>query len=124
LATPSDGKYVDAIVKLIQRDIPVSKVEATGSTDPEDAAPEPSERRPRRERHRGEHKRETPKAEHVAKPEPVAKASKPTDHEPRKPAPERHTPRPARSTPAAGGHSPFGSDGPVPAFLLRPTGAR
>ena len=71
----------------------------------------------------GENQAESRRA-NVAKPEPVAKASKPTDHEPRKPAPERHTPRPARSTPAAGGHSPFGSDGPVPAFLLRPTGAR
>jgi len=134
LATPSDGKYIDAIVKLIQRDIPVTRLEATGRIDPEDAAAEAPEREPRRERHRGERKRETPTPEHkreapqperaANKPEPVAKAAKPADHEPRKPAPERHAPRPARSAPAGGGHSPFGSDGPVPAFLLRPTSVR
>jgi superfamily II DNA/RNA helicase len=126
LAAPADGKYVDAIVKLIQRDIPQIKLDAA-SVEVVDAADdaERGERRGRRTRNRGERQPETSKSEapvHDAPP----KATKPIDREPRKSTPERSAQqRPARPLPTGGaGHSPFGSDGPVPAFLLRPAGAR
>ena len=120
LAAPSDGKYVDAIVKLIQRDIPQIKLDAAAvEVEPGVADSESSERRGRRTRNRGERKGE------VHKSEAPPKAATPVDRESRKLAPERPAPRPARPLPAGGsGHSPFGSDGPVPAFLLRPASAR
>jgi superfamily II DNA/RNA helicase len=135
LAAPADGKYVDAIVKLIQRDIPVVKLE--GVTADESAA----------DPHTGRGRREGRKA-HGDGAERPAKAAREHDgtrsggkrrHEPRtdaappetKPAraPESPRPpkpaRPARERDRAPSHgTPFGSDGPVPAFLLRPSGVR
>jgi superfamily II DNA/RNA helicase len=128
LASPSDGKYVDAIVKLIQRDIPVVSFEGSSV---EAAADEP--RAPREEGRRGRRtrgKEREPKAngggrQREAEPAPVqAEQSRPPRKQRRQeerptPAPTqpRHDREPADST-------PFGSDGFVPAFLLRPSGAR
>jgi len=129
LATPADGKYVDAIVKLIQRDIPMIKLDASLEVEPVAADAEPSERRGRRDRHRGERKSDAPrsnvhKADSVKAEAPAPQAAKPASRD-RAPTPERPAARPARSLPVGGGsQSPFGSDGPVPAFLLRPAGAR
>jgi superfamily II DNA/RNA helicase len=138
LATPSDGKYVDAIVKLIQRDIPVTKLEgALGFSDDADA----HEARPRRDRHRGERKSEGHKGDHKSgdhKPRvhkaddhraegaPAEKPQKAADGPSRSEAqaPRRTPSAPRSHPPGAGAHSPFGSDGPVPAFLLRPGNVR
>jgi superfamily II DNA/RNA helicase len=138
LAAPSDGKYVDAIVKLIQRDIPVTKLEgALGFSDDADA----HEARPRRDRHRGERKSEGHKGDHKSgdlKPRvhkaddhraegaPAEKPQKAADGPSRSEAqaPRRTPSAPRSHPPGAGAHSPFGSDGPVPAFLLRPGNVR
>jgi superfamily II DNA/RNA helicase len=126
LATPSDGKYVDAIVKLIQRDIPVVKLE--GALDVE--TPDESEREPRgprRERQRGRvHKADAPRAEKPERPQrsqspEKSEAPERAERAPRKDeARERRDSQPARQRSHGGaGQSPFGNDGPVPAFLLR-----
>jgi superfamily II DNA/RNA helicase len=137
LAQPSDGKYLDAIVKLIQKDIPeVAKVVIGPRSDDEERDEKPAlksaargrrgrqsrgERRPQEaapadvrqesaieERAREERPRE--ERQNSRRPEPAAAA--PSARQPvaqRKPSPPR---KPSES--------PFGNDGPVPAFLLRP----
>ena len=156
LVTPSDGKYLDAIVKLIQRDIPTMALDAAAVAGDTSVAREPrgEERAPREGRARGRRTRggeaprshepkagNEPKARHDPKPpreetaRPARDEGRPaaprpareeaaTAHPPReeRPRQERQPQRPRReSTPAS--DTPFGSDGPVPAFLLRP-GAR
>ena len=133
LASPSDGKYVDAIVKLIQRDIPEVKLDGLELADAGEA--DAHEARPRRDRHRGgrkadghksaDHKPRVHKAEdHHAEAPRAEKPEKAADRPARNEAqPPRRTP-PAPRPPGGGAQSPFGSDGPVPAFLLRPGNVR
>ena len=128
LATPSDGKYLDAITNMIQREIPPMALGKDGADAPRERPPreEREPRRSERESRRGD--REPRRAEH----EPRDRKREPRQQSEAVPAPRQRTeetsprptpqPQPARR-PAAGG-SPFGSDGPVPAFLLRPFGAR
>jgi superfamily II DNA/RNA helicase len=127
LAAPADGKYLDAILKLIQRDIPVVKLNgAAGQPEP---SSEPTEHRGR---DRGNRRRgQRPERRESAPGTPAAdapKASRQADErqprkEPRPPTPEpqrRQQQAPRRRDPAVDADSPFGQDGPVPAFLLRP----
>ena len=141
LATPSDGKYLDAITKLIQKDIPPmalggAPAEAGEPTD----APLRSAARGRSRRGQGgrdarqpspaaaEPRREPrPAAPVEARREPKPEAERP-HREPRR-EPQRKRPEPAepqqRQQKSGSDHgivpdSPFGSDGPIPAFLLRP----
>ncbi|KKB08456.1 DEAD/DEAH box helicase [Devosia geojensis] len=111
LVAPADSKHLDAIVKLIQRDIPWTE-SATAAP-----AEEPSEERrgPRRR------KSDDGKAE-AGKPARPARTSRRGDT--RKDDERREEPRrkPDPREAAALGideNSPFGADGPVPAFLLR-----
>ena len=140
LATPSDGKYLDAITKLIQRDIPLMKVEGAGDDpsvhEPRDA----SESRPRRGRPERDDSPKVDRAprpprERQAAPKPAAErqtpdtpreapaARPPQENRPPKPRREQQAAKPPRERNAET-DSPFGSDGPVPAFLLRTGGAR
>jgi superfamily II DNA/RNA helicase len=167
LATPSDGKYMDAITKLIQRDIPQVQMDRAAaaedtSTPREErssrgerssngaergARPEQaqSQSRGRRGARRGAPDRAPTPAPVQAEraPAPVqaelegdievvrtAPAPRPAE-QPRRQAEQprrqpddsgeqrRKSSRPAKTS-GGGGDSPFGSDGPVPAFLLRP----
>jgi superfamily II DNA/RNA helicase len=123
LASSSDGKYLDAIVKLIQKDIPLLKVDAAAPSEAEPAAAEDA---PRRERGRGHGKRGADRAERVADPAPAetSEARPPRERSERRP---RNGERPVNKTerlPEYASDTPFGSDGPVPAFLLRSSGAR
>jgi superfamily II DNA/RNA helicase len=137
LATPSDGKYVDAITKLIAKDI--SEVKLGGGTVERPDTEERTERAPREGRgRRGGRARETT----AAKTEAV-KAEAAAPHEAREPRAERnerprrpsrndarenirgngaekpaHEPR-TQHVEGIVADSPFGSDGPIPAFLLR-----
>ncbi len=146
LVTPSDGKYLDAIVKLIQRDIPtmsldksaVADIEADTSTvrpsrHSEASRPERGRRArtPRREpRSAPPEAKSTPPEARAEQPQtrredrPAKPAPRPVDAAPR--APEPRQPRPAKPAREKSGaaDSPFGSDGPVPAFLLRSGPAR
>lgn len=133
LATPSDGKYVDAITKLIAKDIP--EVKLSGGV-PEHSGAEERGERPLREGRgrRGGRARET---------EPVRAeiAAAQGADEPRAERNERSR-RPSRNGAARDSNrpggadkpgreprtdhiegivadSPFGSDGPIPAFLLQ-----
>ena len=116
LAAPSDGKYLDAIVKLIQKDIPL--LETAGVSDTTEAGQEraPREERPRR----GERK---PKHADEARPagEKKREGRGPRDNRGRD---RRDEAEGTGNMPEYSSDTPFGSDGPVPAFLLRSSGVR
>lgn len=145
LAAPSDGKYIDAITKLIQRDIPKMDAEA-----PEMPAHESSEERPPRSEARNRRGRSRRGGEQSApavvaeaapvearpqrepqaatEPKPRRERQQPRSDSPapqprREAQPERQDRRPRRREVEAEekSDSPFGSEGPIPAFLLRPT---
>jgi hypothetical protein len=110
-------------VKLIQRDIPLLKVDAVASTETE--APEADEA-PRRERGRRGKRGAERGSERPADAAPAEKseARPPRERSERRP---RNNDRPVNKTerlPEYASDTPFGSDGPVPAFLLRSSGAR
>ncbi|MEO5805709.1 DEAD/DEAH box helicase [Devosia sp.] len=155
LVAPADHKHLDAILKLIQRDIAwletgKSTAAAAPAADAEGEAPATGEEKPVRRRRgaqRGRPERPAGEARPVAETRPVAeRPAKTIEAEaaeapppvaaatPRqqRPAGERRPPqeRPARTRPPKGetrdsesqgtdDGSPFGSEGPVPAFLLR-----
>jgi len=128
LAAPADGKYLDAILKLIQKDIPLLKVDGEASSATEAVADDEPRSEPRSRRGRGRDKRSDD-----AKP-----AREPTEARPPREKPEakpqrEKSPRPQRDErpasksgrdPEYASDTPFGSDGPVPAFLLRSSVAR
>jgi superfamily II DNA/RNA helicase len=127
LVGPSDSKHLDAIVKLIQK--PIDWLDAVV---PASSVAEKSEEerpaRPARTRRGGPRTRPQAIAEEPAKApvEPAAEAL-PTREE-STPAPRHRererTRRPAKTRAAETNeisNSPFGDEGPIPAFLLRPT---
>ncbi len=148
LATPADGKYVDAITSLIRKDIPEVKPEggaaeaSTGPGETEERAPrtsrrtrgnrtektERSERQP--EADRTPRAEQPPRAERAPRPEQPQRAER-AETAPRADQaarPEREKPRRAHredrfeepsTSEGVDAKSPFGADGPVPAFLLR-----
>jgi superfamily II DNA/RNA helicase len=101
LVSPSDTKHLDSIRKLIQRDI-----EWVGAAPAREEEEEPAPKKPARgKRGAAAHKEE--------KPEPGKPAEKP------KPAKQKSRTQPTDAQLGIDENSPFGSDGPVPAFLLR-----
>ncbi|MEO6012398.1 MAG: DEAD/DEAH box helicase [Devosia sp.] len=122
LAAPSDGKYLDAIVKLIQKDIPLMPLDgaAVAAETPisEDEAPREARRsrgatrQPRENRGDRSERTERPRRE------------KPPTEQPRQERAAAPSPTPQAKQPEYTSDSPFGSDGPVPAFLLRGSGPR
>ncbi len=122
LASPADGKYLDAITRLIQHDIPVMPFAAARDGGEESEAPmrelQHRGERPRRERGRDDRGERAPREERAAKPPRPEAEQAPAPKS--RPAPQPRRPR----EPATAGDSPFGSDGPVPAFLLRPGSPR
>jgi superfamily II DNA/RNA helicase len=119
LSAPSDGKYLDAILKLIQKDIPLLKLDAQAQAEPEAVADEEPRSESRGRRGRGRDKRSD-------EPKPArekAEAKAPREKSERRPRDERPAGKPARA-PDYTSDTPFGSDGPVPAFLLRSSVAR
>ena len=120
LATPADGKYLDAIVKLIQKDIPLLKLDGEAPAKAPAAATEEEPRsHARGRRGRGREKDGEDSKPAREKPDPKAAREKPA----RKPRDERPSNKPSR-VPEYTSDTPFGSDGPVPAFLLRSSVAR
>jgi superfamily II DNA/RNA helicase len=129
LSAPSDGKYLDAILKLIQRDIPAISLGAQAAEDIAADTSAPREREPRHREHsrqRGERPRRekangasSPAKERVPAAHPtkenVQPSSKP-ETAPRAAHPKQPSRQPAERP------SGFGTD--VPAFLLRPGTAR
>ncbi|GLQ09651.1 RNA helicase [Devosia yakushimensis] len=145
LVGPADGKHLDAIVKLIQK--PIEWLEVAGGAAPAAAeeAPEDSKpKRPARSRRGGPR----PAAEKAAaNPDvesaepapkspgrgarPAAEQTEAVEAQPAKPQrseeakpPRGRGRRPAESRADESGidpSSPFGNDGPIPAFLLRST---
>ncbi|MCW5722178.1 MAG: DEAD/DEAH box helicase [Devosia sp.] len=110
LVGPSDDKYLDAILKLIQKPIDwltptKGRPAAIADDSVADAAPA-ERRRPSRTRKRA---KDAPESE-----EPVKTAAAPKP-ERRRPADKSHEEEIGSSD------SPFGDAGPIPAFLLRST---
>ncbi|MBI4922523.1 MAG: DEAD/DEAH box helicase [Devosia nanyangense] len=135
LATPSDGKYLDAITRLIQRDIPPMALDGNIREEPvaEAREHEPRERRSRRGRGNtrsdGSTQHAAPgRADRQERNGSEIRSQAPRVHQeaPRPERQDRPEPLPETQKPRRGpvSDTPFGSDGPVPAFLLRPTGAR
>ncbi len=119
LSAPADGKYLDAILKLIQKDIPLLKLDGATEPDVETGESEPrSEGSRSRGRTRGRSNRTAAAAESAA-----------AEHAPQEPKRERRerdqrpSSKPDR-VPEYTSDTPFGSDGPVPAFLLRSAGGQ
>lgn len=145
LAAPSDGKYVDAIGKLIQKPIPEVTIEGLVTAAPDDAhGPERGSERPSRSRGRirgRDASRPAPveaevadrpaRVERPARAERTERAERPTRSETTRNDSQRRrsdrNDRPEEWTGTNGpvegviADSPFGTDGPVPAFLLRAT---
>jgi superfamily II DNA/RNA helicase len=135
LAAPSDGKYLDAIVRLIQKDIPQVALGGVAEAISSDDEP-PSESRSRgRSRHTGNGKSRAPeeakaprekqdarparaREDQVASGDPQEQRG-PREKRERRPRNDRSDNRSERPSEYTS-DTPFGSDGPVPAFLLRP----
>jgi superfamily II DNA/RNA helicase len=133
LASSSDGKYLDAIVKLIQKPIPAMQLEGgvaeeTPVREEREQGSEGRERRGRRTRG-GKRPSEATNSKPVEAKPAETKPVEAKAPEPRQPRPEREERRERPSQkpqrrPEPVSDSPFGSDGPVPAFLLRSSGSR
>jgi superfamily II DNA/RNA helicase len=126
LVAPADGKHLDSILKLIQK--PIDWLESSAIPVVTEPAEERSAR-PARSRRGGARTRPAAEPQSVAPEEakPVAAATvAPAAREEKAPAGRRTRPsrtRPASEMPEAQAEtasSPFGNDGPIPAFLLRP----
>ncbi len=127
LTTPSDGKYIDAITKLIHKDIPEVKLgggaepTARHAAAPADDAVEARQPRPeRQDRSRRPARNDKPRREEAPRRDDSARR----EDAPRREEAPRREDRPARAAREAHvegivADSPFGSDGPIPAFLLR-----
>ena len=132
LASPAEGKYVDAITKLIHKDIPEGKLpgDATSASSASRTEEAPVERpsRGRRGATRGRPEGANGDARpHRDEPRQTHHESRPHREEPRQPRREPRPPRDEapewsdRKVEGIDAASPFGADGPIPAFLLRPT---
>jgi superfamily II DNA/RNA helicase len=114
LVTPADGKYLDAIQHMIQREIPSLALDArTGGS--ESASTEVPSANPRHRGRRGAARNASP-----ADSKPAASAPHKPEREPPAGRPRRaaSTEKSKPTSPSLPGN-PFGDDGPVPAFLLR-----
>ncbi|MGN6486569.1 MAG: DEAD/DEAH box helicase [Devosia sp.] len=132
LASPAEGKYVDAITKLIHKDIPEGKlpgdVSPASSASRTEEAPAERPSRGRRGATRGRPEGANGDARpHRDEPRQTHHESRPHREEPRQPRREPRPPRDEapewsdRKVEGIDAASPFGADGPIPAFLLRPT---
>ena len=133
LRTPSDTKYVDAITKLIHKDIPEAKlpgdtIAVAGAGDDEAASERPA--RGRRGATRGRPERAPKPAVEAPAPERAEASSRGQTSSNSDARPARRTPKPPRDeapewsdrkVEGIDADSPFGTDGPIPAFLLRAT---
>ncbi|MET3925283.1 DEAD/DEAH box helicase [Devosia sp. 2618] len=142
LVGPADSKHLDAILKLIQKPIDwletSSKPTAAAPATEEDAAERPA--RPARSRRGGPRTRKEAEAaaaqvapEKIVEPAAPVAVEKVEKAEPAERAnPPRNAQRPQRNSrerpkatdndsDVSNSTSPFGNDGPIPAFLLRPT---
>ena len=133
LVSREDSKHLDAIIKLIKRDIPYIDAKSTpvapaAPAEPTDATADKGSEKPTRRgrKPRGANRNaaaETPTAEVQTSEKPVAEtpvAEKPAETKPaakpkRSASSERSANKPAKKKPSSG---PF-DDGPIPAFLLR-----
>jgi superfamily II DNA/RNA helicase len=149
LVAPADGKHLDAILKLIQKPIDyldTGKTAPAAAAPAESGEERPA--RPARSRRGGPRTRAEAEAAVEAAPAPAAEVEAPkpaaqkrtgrtraeaeaaaaqspeADRGSRRPSRGRGRQRPEAEqaeSDAGDSNSPFGNDGPIPAFLLRPT---
>jgi superfamily II DNA/RNA helicase len=124
LVGPADSKHLDAIIKLIQK--PIDWLDASAVSAPEEASEE-RPARPVRTRRGGPRTRpaaakEVAQADDAA-PQEVPEATGEPAPQPSKRSQRQRPRRPVETSEIDSGensNSPFGNDGPIPAFLLRP----
>lgn len=130
LVSAADSKHLDAILKLIQKPIeylePAGVPAAPATSSEEEAPSRPARSRRGATRGGARGGRRTTEAPEVTEAAPVLAAevaNPPAEAKPARPArgrPPRGRP-PADLQEVESDGTPFGNDGPVPAFLLRPT---
>ena len=116
LVGPADGKHLDAILNLIQKQIDWLDDDQPTTVQPESGAEKPSRGRRGRAAARPKVAETIEAAETVeaaTAPAPAQKATKPAAK-----ATRRRSSKAAAEAPPA--DTPFGDAGPIPAFLLRP----
>ena len=133
LASSAEGKYVDAITKLIHKDIPEAKLPGDVAPVAEGNADEAPAERPARGRRgatRGRSEGAARTRSEAAAPSQSENAAGGRTSSNSDARPPRRDSRPSRDgTPdwsdrkvdGIDADSPFGADGPIPAFLLRPS---
>ncbi len=132
LTTSADAKYIDAILKLIGRDIetmgaPAAAKADTGKPTEKTETDAPAQEKPARtSRSRGRSKTARSNAPKADAPEndqtrPTAKKAETKPVDSAKPDTKSRDTKPARKSGSKDRdeNSPFGDDGPIPAFLLR-----
>ena len=129
LIAPGETKYVDAITKLIQRDIAWADAPASGSAAPTPASDAsqgdeaPANGRKRGRRTRGKEEKLAAEKQQPAKPAEQAprqnREQAPRQNREQAPRQNREQSRRANND---DGPASFKSEGHIPAFLLRPTG--
>ncbi len=132
LVAPADGKHLDAILKLTQKPIDYLDTGKAPAAAEDDGEERPA--RPARSRRGGPRTR--PESEAKTADKPKSTRTKPAPQEDAVPAAEEAPAKPARQSRSRGRQrtetekadstasetsSAFGNDGPIPAFLLRPT---
>ncbi len=125
LGTPSDGKYMDAITKLIQKDIPVVDLSGIASTGAAGASVDEEEPRSpmvgKRGRRGGRGRETTSETAPDKATESRRERAAPPARERKRSESRPQSEVSPDSVDGIDATSPFGTDGPVPAFLLRPT---
>ncbi|WDR03424.1 DEAD/DEAH box helicase [Devosia algicola] len=132
LVTGADSKHLDAIVKLIQQDIPFADNDTGAPADQPENAATAEEAKPAKRRRGATRERGQVKARPATSTEPQSETVQQTQPEPQVPADAVEETRTAKTrTPARSkapkrpqkesndNTNPFGNDGPIPAFLLR-----
>jgi superfamily II DNA/RNA helicase len=123
LTTSSDSKYLDAIVRLIQREIPQFALGQGAAAASVPEGEKPARARPARTRgRRRPDDVPAPAPEPASQPEEAEAAPAPRTRAPQEQRkPKAQKPQPQKPQERDAPHeSAFGSDGPIPAFLLRP----
>ena len=120
LVSREDTKHLDAIIKLIKRDIPYFDAKSTPAepAEPADAIADKGSEKPARRGRKPRSANRTPSTESPAAEAPATEKpaeTKPSPKPERNAAPERSSKKSTRKKPSSG---PF-DDGPIPAFLLR-----
>lgn len=112
IVTSADNRYVEAITKLIQKNIEWLSTDANKTNEPESATPPQADDKPAKKARKPRRRKSAD-----SNLEPTAQNESTSEEA----APEKVASKPRKNTKDKKAHSPFGDAGPIPAFLLRST---